>query len=283
MRIFILCLTLSVIFLNSQKLYGEEKKIVYQIFIHGEDSVSFYSKLTQYINKKLKTNYIPIFEENAKKAVQEVYTKSATFGFICSGPYAIYYDDYRLEPMVSIRPSLNRSYRTYIITRKNKPYKNLFELKNKTFSMTYLESFTGRLVPLSMIKAKKEDPLKFFSEIIYSKTHYESIYNVLDGKAEGGAVMSLVYDYLAQKNPKIELELKIIDKSNKYPPPLFVSSKFTSNIEKENFKRVLINMPKDPEGKKLLRELNFDSFYEVNEKDYEPVVNFINSLKELLP
>lgn len=285
MRI-ILCafLTLILISINFKPIYAYQKKILYQIFLHGEDSITIYSELTKYINQKSKSDYISIFEENSKKAVETIFNKETSMGFLCSGPYVIYRDAYYLEPLVTIKPLPERSYRSYIFTKKEKPYKNLKDLKGKSFSFPYLESFTGRLIPLNMIKDIKEDPHMFFSEIIYSKTHHQSIKNVLEGKSESGAAMSLVYEYLSDKHPEIKTKLKIIEKSKSFTPPLFVASKFTSQEEKAFLKKLLLNMHNDPVGKEILRKMQIERFVEVNNPDlYNDVENLINSVKEFIP
>lgn len=285
MRI-ILCASLSLILISIdfKPIYAYQKKILYQIFLHGEDSITLYSELTKYINQKSKSDYISIFEENSKKAVETIFNKETSMGFLCSGPYVIYRDTYYLEPLVTIKPLPERSYRSYRFTKKEKPYKNLKDLKGKSFSFPYLESFTGRLIPLNMIKDIKEDPHVFFSEIIYSKTHHQSIKNVLEGKSESGAAMSLVYEYLSDKHPEIKTKLKIIEKSKSFTPPLFVASKFTSKEEKAFLKKILLNMHNDPVGKEILRKMQIERFVEVNNPDlYNDVVNLINSVKEFIP
>lgn len=277
-------LTLLIFVLITQYASGAQKAITYQIFLHGEDSVVFYSELTRYINKKTKSNYISIFEENPKKAVEKILKKETSIGFLCSGPYVVYRNTYYLEPLVTIKPLPERSYRSYIFVRKEKPYKNLKDLKGKSFSYAYLESFTGRLIPIGMIKELKEDPSKFFSEIIYSKNHQQSIFNVIEGKSEGGAAMSFIYEYLAEKNPHIKNKLKVIEKSKSYATPLFVTGKYTSQEEKRLLKNILLNMHKDPYGKEILHKLKIEKFIEItNTKNYDEVEDFINGIKEYLP
>ncbi len=283
MKIFTSLIVILFLLVNNSVIYCEENKILYQIFLYGNDSVKLYAQLTKYINDKLKTSYIPVYEENALKSAQMLYSKEVDFALLCSGPYTLYREDYNFVPLVAIKPSFNRKYKSYIFTKIKSPYKSLLDLKGKSFSMAYLESFTGRLLPLSMVKEKKYDPLKFFSNLVYAKSHHNSIYNVLNDKAEAGAVMSLVYEYLASKDPKIKKHLKIIEESRHFAPPLFVSNKYVPEKEKEAFKKVLLNMHRDTVGIKLLKKLQIDKFYEVSEKDYEDVVKYMESIKDLLP
>lgn len=272
------------IIINFYPAYGAQKKILYQIFLHGEDSITIYSELTKYISQKTNSSYISIFEENSKNAVENIFNKETSMGFLCSGPYVIYKDTYYLEPLLTIKPLPEKSYRSYIFVKKEKPYKNLKDLKSKSFSYPYLESFTGRLIPISMIKEIKEDPLKFFSEIIYAKSHHQSIRNVLEGKSEGGAAMSFVYEYLSDKYPDIKAKLKVIEKSKSFSPPLFVTSKYTSQEEKRTLKKLLLNMHNDPHGKEILKKMGIERFNEINNaKAYDDVENLINSVKEFVP
>jgi len=269
--------------LSNSVIHCKENRILYQIFLYGNDSVKLYAQLTKYINDKLKTSYIPVYEEYALKSAQMLYSKEADFALLCSGPYALYKENYKFVPVVAIKPSFNRKYKSYIFTKNKSPYKSLLDLKGKSFTMAYLESFTGRLLPLYMIKEKNHDPLKFFSNLVYAKNHHNSIYNVLNDKAEAGAVLSLVYEYLASKAPEIKKQLKIIEESRSFATPLFVANRYVPEKEKEAFKKVLLNMHRDPVGIELLKKLQIDKFYEVSDKDYEDVVKYIESIKDLLP
>jgi hypothetical protein len=42
-------------------------------------------------------------------------------------------------------------------------------------------------------------------------------------------------------------------------------------------------MHNDPKGKEILKKLEIERFYEVDDKTYEDVENLINSVKEYLP
>lgn len=281
-KVFLITI-LVVLLTNLSFGQSSSKKIVYSIFLYGDDSIHIYTALTKYINEKLKTTYLADFEQNAKISAQMVGYKEASFGFLCSGPYTIYREQYNLVPIAAIKPAYGRFYGSYIFVPVTSPAKTLMDLKGKTFSITYLESFTGRLIVYGMIKNLKENPSTFFSKVIYSKTHDKSVYNVLEGAVDGGSSMSLVVDYLITKDPTLIKKIKIIHKSPSFAPPIFVASKYLSHSEKEDLKKVLLNMHNDPNGKALLHEMQIEKFYNPSESEYDSIKQFINNVREFIP
>jgi phosphonate transport system substrate-binding protein len=190
---------------------------------------------------------------------------------------------YGIEAIAAIKPSYNTPYRSYIIVPATSAAKSLRDLKGKTFAFVDLRSYTGRLVPLYMIKEMGEDPLKFFSDVIFSKSHENSLILVSEGKVDGAGVISLLVEHALREDPQLKKKIKIIDKSEPAGFPVFATVRYTSNGQRERIKNVLLNMHKDPKGKAILRKLEIDYLYEPKDSEYDLIRKHYRTVKEFVP
>ncbi len=274
---------LLILFLFNQPSYAKDDKIVYSLFLAGDKNYAPYVELTEYINKKTNRKFKTEFITDYHQAGKIIFDKSALLGFLCSGPYTALKDKYSLEVLAAIKPSYSREYKSYIIVPKDSTAKNLKDLKGKSFAYVDLLSYTGRVTTIYEIMKLNEDPLNFFSSITYSKTHGNSIELVADKKVDGAAVMSLIYENIIRRNPKIQSKIKIIGMSQRAGFPVFVTNKYNDKKIIEELKNVLLNMHKDTEGKKILNSLDIDNLYSPNLSDYSIIEEHINHTRKYIP
>lgn len=278
---FIFSILLTFFLINNS--FGEADKAVYSIFLTSDHSVSAYAELTKYINKKLNLNLKNEMITDYHQAGTIIFKKEALFGFLCSGPYTALRDKYNFEILAAIKPTGNREYRSYIIVPKNSTAKNLSELKNKSFAFVDLLSYTGRITTIYEILKLNENPLTFFSQITYSRTHNNSIELVANKKVDGASVMSLIFDNLAKRKPEILANVSIISKTPKAGYPVFVTSKYNDRKLIEDLKKVFLNMHKDPEGKKILNALEIDYLFYPDLSDYNIIEEHIKATQKYIP
>jgi phosphonate transport system substrate-binding protein len=77
---------------------------------------------------------------------------------------------------------------------------------------------------------------------------------------DGAAVDSLIWDFYDSTNPVMTASTRVIRKSEPYPvPPVVTSGRFGKEHGKEVGK-ALLDMHKDPEGRRILDHLRIDRF-----------------------
>ncbi len=282
MRVLLAIISALIIFL-SNSAYAIEEKAVYSLFIAGDSSATSFVDLTHYINKKLNLSLKTEIQPSYVKSANMIMKKEALLGFLCSGPYVILRDKYNFEPLAAIKPLNRVDYRGYLIVPSNSKATSIKDLKGKRFAIVDLISYTGRIVALYDIIKLNEDPLNYFSEIIYSKTHESSIKLVLEGQADGAYVMSIVFENVARQNPALLSKVKVIGKSPKAGFPLFVVNKYTDTKLKESIKNVLLSMHKDAEGRKILNSLGIELLTEVNLNNYKIIEEQVRVTKDYIP
>lgn len=163
---------------------------------------------------------------------------------------------------------------------KGTKYKNLLDFKGKIFAFTDPDSTSGSVAPTYEILTHGEKISTFFSNLIYTYDHGESIKAVLDGFVDGASVDSLVLTQYAKKHPKEIQNIRIVQQLGPYTISPIVAR---SNLSKNEFKQLqnlFLNMHNTKIGKEILNHLNIDRFENPGNQTYTNVYTMLNFLKE---
>lgn len=230
-----------------------------------------YDPLIKYLEKKLN---IPVYlyqRQNYSEVNDLLKAKMVDMAFICTYAYVKGKKDFGLEFLAAPQHNGSAKYYSYIIVHQDSKIDEFSELKGKTFAFTDPISNTGRLFPLYLLYQEKEDPAVFFHKIIFTYRHDRSLKAVADKIVDGAAVDSFVYDFALHKGFKYAQQVKIILKSPAFPSPPAVVSPQVNPEMKLKLKEILLNMHKDPEGKKVLQSLMLDKFVVIDDKEYDVI------------
>ncbi len=187
-------------------------------------------------------------------------TGNADCGLVCTGAF-IHADRHFKETVVAV-PVMHgkETYRSYIIVRKDRPYRRFEELKGKVFAFTDELSNTGALYPTYLLARRGETPDRYFSYTFFTHSHDKSVEAVARGLADGAAVDSLVYDALVAAKGASALQTRIIHRSPPFGiPPVVVSPKLPANHRQE-IAQALLSFADDAEGREALARLGIDRF-----------------------
>jgi phosphate/phosphite/phosphonate ABC transporter binding protein len=157
---------------------------------------------------ELKKNYIPVLStmfENIglvphfmiMKDYGDLKTKMKNglldFGWFSPVAYIQTREECDIKPMVTpLAKSENgeSAYRGYIISRKDRRYTGLHDLKGKRFGYVDVNSGSGYRLANQILKEKNMDPEKIFRETVFLGSHEKVIKGVLDGEVDAGATFS---------------------------------------------------------------------------------------------
>jgi phosphonate transport system substrate-binding protein len=151
--------------------------------------------------------------------------------------------------------------------------KNITDLEGSVFAYSDPDSNSGYLVSQVQLKKAKIEPSDFFRKVFFTWNHRDVVIAVADGVAQGGAVDGYVWETLALIRPRLTEQTKVVWKSEKFGFPPFVSRKSLSYEDFHRFRRVLMGMEKDPEGKQLLLRLNLDGFVSGEDRLFDGIRN----------
>lgn len=233
-----------------------------------------YEHLLKYIEDKLG---IPI-KLKQRKTYQEVNdllkNGELDFAYVCSGAYVVGKKEFDLELLAAPRVHGQPYYQAYLIVNKNSGIKNFEQLRGKKFAFSDPLSNTGYKYVVKLLKDRGYTPDSYFSKTIFTYAHDYSIQTVARRLVEGATVDGLVYDYILAKEPERLKDIVVIHKSPQFGIPPFVFPKNADQNLVKKVREILVNMDKDPKGKKILQDLQIDSFEIVDPEIYKSIESF---------
>ena len=244
-------------------------RVAVAAMISPKETFDLYRQLLSYLGSKLGQD-LEFVQRKTYAEIDELLKKGEIdLAFICSGPYVADRNKFGFEALAVPEIHGSHFYRSYLIVNKESPIHRLEELKGHTFAFTDPDSNTGRLVPTSWLGEMHERPETFFSRIVYTYSHDNSIMAVARNLVDGATVDGLIWDFYQQKNPTFTSKTRIIKKSEPFGIPPLVASKNLSVQSKERIQQILFSMHQDPEGKKILAELMIDRFIAPQDEWYD--------------
>ncbi|MCL4502181.1 MAG: phosphate/phosphite/phosphonate ABC transporter substrate-binding protein [Deltaproteobacteria bacterium] len=244
-------------------------RVAVAAMVSPKETFDLYRQLLAYLGGKLGTD-LEFVQRKTYAEIDELLKKGEIdLAFICSGPYVADRNKFGFEALAVPEIHGSHFYRSYLIVNKDSRFHHLEELKGHTFAFTDPDSNTGRLVPTYWLGEMHERPETFFSRIVYTYSHDNSIMAVARNLVDGATVDGLIWEFYQQKNPTFTSKTRIIKKSEPFGIPPLVASKNLLVKSKERLQQILFSMHQDSEGKKILAELMIDRFIAPQEEWYD--------------
>jgi phosphonate transport system substrate-binding protein len=247
-------------------------KIGLAAMISPKETLIFYNGMLGWVGQKLGRKVEMVQFRTYDEMDVALEKRELDIAFVCAGPYVKDKEKFGAELLVAPQSYGKPFYHAYIIAPARSSAKSLADLKGKSFAFTDPKSNTGKIVPTYMVgKEFGGTPEKFFGNVKFTFSHDKSIEEVSRGAVDGASVDSLIYDYLAAKNPGLTKGTKIVAKSPPYGiPPVIVNPKLDPTL-KAKVKEAFLAMHEDPKGKAILDGIMVDKFVLPKDKDYDSV------------
>ena len=187
----------------------------------------------------------------------------------------------RLGVEVIARPVALDGTSTYygmIIVRDDSKIRSVGDMKGKRLAFVEKNTMAGYLHPLAYFKKHGIDYQTYFKEFYFTGTHEDVVYDILDRKADVGAVKSTILVRLAEEDPKVANGLFIISRTPPVPENSLAVRHDLSPSLKAKIRTVLLNMHEDPEGIKALREFKARKFIATTDMDFHSIYVFTREL-----
>jgi phosphonate transport system substrate-binding protein len=166
-------------------------------------------------------------------------------------------------------PDGTSTYHGQIIARRDSGIKTAADMKGKRFAFVDMSTTAGYLFPLIYFKEHRiADYNKYFGEVYFAGTHEEVINDVLNKRADIGAVKSTIYDKMNGTEQRIRDALVVIASSREMPENALVLRKGIAGDIRDKLKGVLLGMDTDPEGVIILKKFGSQKFIETRDEDY---------------
>lgn len=245
-----------------------------------KEDLKTYLQWKEYLNTNSKLKIKLKFARTYAEVISNIEDSKSDIAYVCSSTYAMLKDK-QAAALLAI-PIINGQDKYYsdIIALKNSKYKNLLDFKGKIFAFTDPDSTSGSIAPTYFLLRQGKKISNFFSNLIYTYDHGESIKAVLEGFVDGASVDSLVFSQYAKKHPKDVQNLKIIQKLGPYTISPIVARKNLNKKEFQELQSLFLNMHNTKIGKEILAHLNIDKFVKPSDQKYTGIYEMLNFLKD---
>ncbi|MBC8211610.1 MAG: phosphate/phosphite/phosphonate ABC transporter substrate-binding protein [Gammaproteobacteria bacterium] len=245
------------------------------------ENLRFLDQWSEYLSEKMGRKV----EFELRKSYQEVMdlldAGNLDFAWICGYPFVQSREPETIE-LLSV-PEYRGAplYHSYIIVPQDSTVKNLGELEGKVFAFSDPDSNSGFLYPLALMAAQDKKPASYFRHTFFTFNHAETVQAVSERFADGGAVDSYIWEYLAIFKPEITEKTRIINTSPSFGFPPIVSRLGVNPSTVHLMKTTLENMDEDSSGKALLAQLKLDSFGHYTDSLYNDIRAMANKIQRV--
>jgi phosphonate transport system substrate-binding protein len=155
-----------------------------------------------------------------------------------------------------------------VIVRKESSFNTFADLRQSRWAINEARSHSGyNLVRYHL--ATIGETGGFFSEVIESGAHQNSLRMIIDGQIDAAAIDSTVLEMELEKDPKLKTLVRAIETLGPSPIPPWVASKTLQSALRESLRALLLNMHMDAEGRELLERARFSRFVAVQDSNYD--------------
>lgn len=179
--------------------------------------------------------------------------------WICGYPFVAHRAELQLVavPLWQGRPQ----YRSYLIVDRGREAGVLADLKGDIHAFSDPDSNSGFLVTRAMLAEAGLRPEKHFSRSFFTYGHRNVIRAVGSGLASSGSVDGYVYDVVANLEPNLTTNTRILRTSELLGfPPIAAPRNAVDDLRLKRLTDALLGMSEDESGRKVLALLQLDGF-----------------------
>lgn len=236
-----------------------------------DQQINFLNKWKSYLETHLKQPVEFIQKDSYGKITSNLLKGELDFGWICGYPYVQHKEmlDLIAIPVYKGKP-LYQSY--LIVSSLDTSTNSLLDLKDTVFAYSDPDSNSGYLYGQYFLTKEKVDPDDFFKKTFFTWQHRNTVEAVAVGLAQAGIVDSYIWETMKKQQHPLIAKTRVAHKSVEFAFPPLVTTKNVSPHIKKMFLRTLLSMEKEPQGRRLLEELNLDGFIPANDQLYDDIL-----------
>ena len=280
----IVALTLIIVFLSSNISADVNKFNMVFVPASEKGDENDYVSLIKIVNKltNFEINFIKVTDYNA--AVEAMRADRAHIAWYGGKTYIKAAELANAEAFAAgVRPGeQDAGYYTYFVVRNDSKIKKFLEVEGKILSLNSIGSTSGDLIPqveLAKINLSIKNK-KDFKNVFYAGSHDACLLAVINKKADVCGVSSRNFEARLADGTFKKIDVRIIHKSDKVPPPPLAYSKKIPIENRKKIKSAVLEAHKYGEiggyGGKM------SHYISVEDSDYDVlrnVVKFLNTKK----
>ena len=278
----IVVLTLIIVFLGSN--IGADEKKFNMVFVPASEKgdENDYVSLIKIVNKLtgFKINFIKVTDYNA--AVEAMRADRAHIAWYGGKTYIKAAELANAEAFAAgVRPGEeDAGYYTYFVVRNDSKINKFLEVEGKILSLNSIGSTSGDLIPqveLAKINLSIKNK-KHFKNVFYAGSHDACLLAVINKKADICGMSSRNFEARLADGTFNKIDVRIIHKSDKVPPPPLAYSKKILIKDRKKIKSAVLEAHKYGEiggyGGKM------SHYISVEDADYDVLRNVVKLLNK---
>lgn len=256
----------------------EPLRVAIAAVISAKESTIYYEDLINYLGEALNRPIELVHRKTYGEVNDLLRIGQVDLAFVCTYAYTLGKEEFGLELLAVPKVEGKPTYQNYIIVPQNSPAESLADLQGTRFAFTDPLSFTGRLYPVYLIKQLGYTPEAFFSDVIYTYSHDNSIKAVAKNVVDGAAVDSLILKYFFTIDPSYQDKVKVIRESEDFGmPPVVVPPDINSQL-KEQLRELFLSLHLNNKNKALLDKLLIEKFVVPEDANYDSIREIANKV-----
>jgi phosphonate transport system substrate-binding protein len=249
-----------------------------------DDQLGFLHAWRDYLQPRLERPVVFVQRGPYREITSLLMADQLDFAWVCGYPYVR--NKATMELLALPNYGGKPLYRSYLIVpATDTATRNFSALSGRVFAYSDPDSNSGFLVPQFEMLREGIYPPSHFRKTFFTYAHRNVVRAVAEGVANGGAVDGYVWETLALRSPQITSRTRVAHVSDEYGFPPIVARRSMDRPTRERFRQILLAMPRDPEGRKLLLELNLDGFLPPEEGPFDRIARALEyvAAREPLP
>jgi len=197
-------------------------------------------------------------------------------GWICGLPY-VRKKDAGLDIELLAAPVMKHSryaerpvYYSDIVVHAESSFRSFEDLRGATWAYNEPGSHSGyNLIRYHL--ATRGIRGSYFSRVVESGSHQDSVQMILEGYIDASAIDSTVLEMEMTRNPTIGRKVRTIASLGPSPAPPWVTHRSIPEDLRAALRREFLTMHEDIEGRAILGTAGISRFSEISDEDYHPI------------
>ncbi|HYH17125.1 MAG TPA: phosphate/phosphite/phosphonate ABC transporter substrate-binding protein [Azospirillum sp.] len=236
-----------------------------------QENLQFFNAWRRYLEERIGRPLRFVQRRSYREIIQLLEAGEIDFAWICGYPFVRRREtdflDLLAVPVFDGQPL----YRSYVIVHRDSAVRGLAGLAGCSFAFSDPDSNSGYLAPRGMLQRMGHAPEQHFRLTFFTYNHAETVEAVADRFADGGAVDSYVWEYLARTRPELTGQTRVIEWSEPFGFPPLVARRGSEPALVARMRSALLDMSGAAEGRRLLKDLALDGFREGDAALYDGI------------
>ena len=276
--LLVFCAMLYLFFIRNRisTVNPEISSVAIGILTSDNKVIAQYQALADYLNKYSGVQWYIVPVKDAGSFIEQIENHKIKSAFVGSAPgYRIIKNNLGF-PVARGEKNGISTYDAYVIAKKDSGIESMEDLRNKRFAYVDINMTSGYLFPAYLLRSLGHDPDNFFRAASFLKTTPDVVDSVISGNFDGGAVKSLDFNALIEKDPEVQNKINVISRGGSYPNNTFMLSVDFDDQTATKIQNLLLNMNDSEEGRPILETMNIDRFIRTNNSDFREVEKIMN-------